>query len=92
MNEDQKDKEMLAPAKELAEIKLIRRLQSRKRPRKSKLAPYRGELTVLYNAGGSISDLVVWLRCRKKITVSRGSVHRILSLWPEVLIRSNKNA
>jgi len=81
---------LLDPHKELLEIKRVRQLQIRKRFKRNKLDPYRGELTSIYNAGGSFSDLVVWLRKQKRITVSRGSVHRIMSRWPEVQIRRRR--
>jgi len=82
----------LNPQMELTEIKRVRKLQIRKRYRRTKIDDYRGELSTLYNAGGSFGDMVVWLRRRKKVTVSRSTVHRIMSKWPEVMIRRQNDA
>ena len=55
---------------------------------KSRLAPYRVELVKLRAAGGSLSEIVFWLRSQKRIKVSDTTVMRYLSKLPEM---GNKN-
>jgi hypothetical protein len=77
---------------ELEEIHRVQKIQRKKRLRFNKIDEFRGELGELYNAGISFAGLTIWLRSRKKITISRSSVYRIMCKWPEIHIRRYNDA
>lgn len=80
---------------EADEIRRLSHLRKKNRYRRSTLDSFRGELAALYNEGLSFAQLALWLLTKKKIRISRSSVHRKMSQWPEVQIRErgrNSNA
>lgn len=80
---------------EADEIRQLSHLRKRNRYCRSTLDSFRGELAALYNEGLSFAQLALWLQSKKKIRISRSSVHRKMIQWPEVQIRGrgkNSNA
>lgn len=76
---------------EADEIKRLSHLRKRHRYCRSTLDSFRGELAALYNEGLSFAQLALWLQSKKKIRISRSSVHRKMSQWPEVQIRGRSS-
>ena len=74
-------------ADELEKVRVARKLQ-RKRTTwgKSKLSKHRGELAKMQAAGGSLNDLVFWLRSKKRVSVCETTVWRFLKKNPAVEI------
>ena len=51
---------------------------------KSKLGKHRAELVKMRDAGGSLNDLVFWLRSKKRVKVCATTVMRFLKKPPAV--------
>ena len=70
-------------ADELEKVRVAREVQRRRTTwGKSRLVKHRSELVKLRAAGGTLSDLVAWLRRAKRIKVVASTVLRFLKKTP----------
>ena len=75
---------------EAGEVSRLSRLRRKHRFRRSVVDRCRGELGALYAAGLSLGQLALWLWRRKRLRVSRATLHRRMQTWPEVVIRRRR--
>jgi hypothetical protein len=66
---------------ELTRIQNKRRRGREKYFRPSRLDPYRTQIQILANAGGSREDIRIWLRQNAKVDVSGSTISRALQRW-----------
>jgi len=69
---------------ELADIRRQRRSSRRSRRRGSRLDRFRAELVELRRAGGTLSELAIWLR-RRRVKVAASTICRFLAKLPELV-------
>lgn len=67
----------------LADIQARRAVTRKAGYHRSRLDRYRAELVQLHLAGGSLADLQLWLRTKKRTKVERSTIQRFLKRCPE---------
>jgi hypothetical protein len=77
--------------KDLLEMRGDRAITKRRIHRVSRLARYRADLVVLRQIGASYGEIKVWLKKKKRVTVSTSTVIRYLAGLPELRKKSVEN-